>query len=360
MKAAERSLAEQEEALPGLSKMYEETKKQTEETNALLHKEIENYTKVSEKAERAMNVFQEIRKAEQAISSASSAARQAENIASEARQNVSRLEENEQKWRSQAETLGQAGLLLERWQGEMNRMAEMEADLFSIRTLALEMNKQKQAADKARQEYADASRIYEQKNKEYENSRRIFLNAQAGFIAKEQLRPGQPCPVCGSLHHPRPCQLEDDHQNLSRDELDVLGEEVNSLRSRQEDTASASRSAAALFQEKENTLTGEMEKLQRKLAENVPEGAEIPEKTDDRAGRKNSAGAETVSFSERKRTERGCTDSETAAEPSAGNRDRKIETSDCGRDSGSETDGGKGVIRLMSGPAGQSGCLPGV
>lgn len=278
VKAAERSLAEQEEALPGLSKMYEETKKQTEETNALLHKEIENYTKVSEKTERAMNVFQEIRKAEQAISSASSAARQAENIASEARQNVSRLEENEQKWRSQAETLGQAGLLLERWQGEMNRMAEMEADLFSIRTLALEMNKQKQAADKARQEYADASRIYEQKNKEYENSRRIFLNAQAGFIAKEQLRPGQPCPVCGSLHHPRPCQLEDDHQNLSRDELDVLGEEVNSLRSRQEDTASASRSAAALFQEKENTLTGEMEKLQRKLAENVPEGAEIPEK----------------------------------------------------------------------------------
>ena len=278
VKAAERSLAEQEEALPGLSKMYEETKKQTEETNALLHKEIENYTKVSEKAERAMNVFQEIRKAEQAISSASSAARQAENIASEARQNVSRLEENEQKWRSQAETLGQAGLLLERWQGEMNRMAEMEADLFSIRTLALEMNKQKQAADKARQEYADASRIYEQKNKEYENSRRIFLNAQAGFIAKEQLRPGQPCPVCGSLHHPRPCQLEDDHQNLSRDELDVLGKEVNSLRSRQEDTASASRSAAALFQEKENTLTGEMEKLQRKLAENVPEGAEIPEK----------------------------------------------------------------------------------
>lgn len=250
VKAAERSLAEQEEALPGLSKMYEETKKQTEETNALLHKEIENYTKVSEKAERAMNVFQEIRKAEQAISSASSAARQAENIASEARQNVSRLEENEQKWRSQAETLGQAGLLLERWQGEMNRMAEMEADLFSIRTLALEMNKQKQAADKARQEYADASRIYEQKNKEYENSRRIFLNAQAGFIAKEQLRPGQPCPVCGSLHHPRPCQLDKDHQNLSRDELDVLGEEVNSLRSRQEDTASASRSAAALFQEK--------------------------------------------------------------------------------------------------------------
>lgn len=278
VKAAERSLAEQEEALPGLSKMYEETKKQTEETNALLHKEIENYTKVSEKAERAMNVFQEIRKAEQAISSASSAARQAENIASEARQNVSRLEENEQKWRSQAETLGQAGLLLERWQGEMNRMAEMEADLFSIRTLALEMNKQKQAADKARQEYADASRIYEQKNKEYENSRRIFLNAQAGFIAKEQLRPGQPCPVCGSLHHPRPCQLDEDHQNLSRDELDVLGEEVNSLRSRQEDTASASRSAAALFQEKENTLTGEMEKLQRKLAENVPEGAAIPEK----------------------------------------------------------------------------------
>lgn len=278
VKAAERSLTEQEEALPGLSKIYEETKKQVEAANALLHKEIENYTKVSGKAERALAVFQEIRKVEKETASASSAVRQAEKIAFEAQQNLSRLEENEQKWRSQAETLGQAGLLLERWRGEMDRTAEIETDLSSIRTLVLELDKQKQAADKARQEYTGASSIYEQKNREYEKSRRIFLNAQAGFIAKEQLRPGQPCPVCGSLDHPRPCQLDEDHQNLSKDELDALGKEVNRLRSRQEDTASASRSAAALLQEKENTLTAEMKKLQRKLAENVPEGTEIPEK----------------------------------------------------------------------------------
>lgn len=278
VKKAERSLAEQEEALPGFSKIYEETKKQAEAANMLLHKEIENYTKVTEKAERALAVFREIRKAEEETASASSAVHRAEKIASEARQNVSQLEENEQKWRSQAEILGQAGLLLERWQGEMDRAAETETDLSSLRTLTRDTDKQKQTADKARLEYAGASSIYEQKNREYENRRRIFLNAQAGFIAREQLRPGRPCPVCGSLEHPRPCQLDEDYQNLSREELDALGEQVSGLRARQEETASAARSAAALLTEKENNLTAEMEKLQRKLAGNVPEETEIPEK----------------------------------------------------------------------------------
>lgn len=276
-KAAERSLTEQEEALPALDRICEEAKKQTETANALLHKEIQNYTKVSERVERALDVLHRIREAERKTDSAAAAVRQADKDASETRKKLSRLEEDEQKWRSQAEALDQAGLLLERWQREMDKAAELVSDLTSVRTLGRDLEKQRQTADQARKEYAAASEKYEQQNQEYENRRRIFLNAQAGFIAKEQLRPGQPCPVCGSLDHPNPCRLDGEHQNLSREELEAQGEKVNQLRARQEETASAARSAAALQTEKENNLAAEMEKLQRKLAENVPEGTEIPE-----------------------------------------------------------------------------------
>ena len=37
-----------------------------------------------------------------------------------------------------------------------------------------------------------------------------FLCEQAGILASERLRPGEPCPVCGSLEHPLPAVLSDD------------------------------------------------------------------------------------------------------------------------------------------------------
>lgn len=37
-----------------------------------------------------------------------------------------------------------------------------------------------------------------------------FLAGQAGIIADQQLKPDQPCPVCGSTHHPSPRKLEKD------------------------------------------------------------------------------------------------------------------------------------------------------
>mgnify|MGYP007062593678 CR=1 FL=1 len=50
----------------------------------------------------------------------------------------------------------------------------------------------------------------------------FFLNTQAGLIAREQLREGKPCPVCGSLEHPHPCQLEEEHRHLTREMLDDM------------------------------------------------------------------------------------------------------------------------------------------
>lgn len=37
-----------------------------------------------------------------------------------------------------------------------------------------------------------------------------FFCEQAGILAKEKLKPGYPCPVCGSLEHPSPAVLSDD------------------------------------------------------------------------------------------------------------------------------------------------------
>lgn len=56
---------------------------------------------------------------------------------------------------------------------------------------------------RAEQEFATFERYY---NEAY----RQYLASQAGLLAREQLRDDQPCPVCGSVHHPHPAPLSDE------------------------------------------------------------------------------------------------------------------------------------------------------
>ena len=52
--------------------------------------------------------------------------------------------------------------------------------------------------------------ILERKTKlaEYESKNELFLLSQAGILAKE-LKDGQPCPVCGSTHHPKIAEMSE-------------------------------------------------------------------------------------------------------------------------------------------------------
>ena len=48
---------------------------------------------------------------------------------------------------------------------------------------------------------------YQKEDKKANSLYTQFLDEQAGVLAKEKLRENEPCPVCGSLHHPHPYQF---------------------------------------------------------------------------------------------------------------------------------------------------------
>ena len=86
------------------------------------------------------------------------------------------------------------------------------------------------------------------------------MDAQAGFLARE-LRPGKPCPVCGSLEHPSPCVVSELHENLTREILEAKAEEITKLREKQEKKAAEARSASDLLEEKMKVCRDFFEKL---------------------------------------------------------------------------------------------------
>lgn len=60
--------------------------------------------------------------------------------------------------------------------------------------------------EEAQDAYRKAQRTAEETEAAYQWKNRAFLDEQAGLLA-QSLEEGQPCPVCGSLHHPAPARI---------------------------------------------------------------------------------------------------------------------------------------------------------
>ncbi|MGN8658191.1 hypothetical protein [Catenibacterium mitsuokai] len=57
------------------------------------------------------------------------------------------------------------------------------------------------------QSYSRAVYLYGSENDDYMRMYHHYMNSLTGILAKD-LKEGTPCPVCGSLHHPKPCLIE--------------------------------------------------------------------------------------------------------------------------------------------------------
>lgn len=268
------NLTLQTERLPEAVKTHEEAKRKEEKAKCILEQEQQEFARISDRVDKALELFDKIQSARKQISEQEEGLKRTKTLAESSQRRLRELEEEERKQKAEAERLSGAEIRLERWQVMWDKAREIEVDITKAGQALKEAKLQRKAAEEAAREYIRAGRCFEEKNREYERLRTLFLNIQAGFIAREQLRPGEPCPVCGSLEHPSPCRLEGEQQDLDRDTIETLAKEAESLRSAQAQAAAASRSAADLSEEKERWAKEETAKVCQKtedyLSENDP------------------------------------------------------------------------------------------
>ena len=113
---------------------------------------------------------------------------------------------------------------------------------------------------RAQEAYVAAREMAEQRQAEYVHKNRAFLDAQAGILARD-LTEGQPCPVCGSLHHPVLAEASAEAPDQAAVELAKQAADQAS-----QETSEKSAAAAALRGQQESQEAALVEALRVQFA----------------------------------------------------------------------------------------------
>lgn len=160
--------------------------------------------------------------------------------------------------KAESETLKSAGENLANLNAEKEKAERRKNDVSTLLKDVSELEKKKSICDKAKEEYGKAREEAEKISEDAKRLRRRFNDEQAGIIA-EALIDGEPCPVCGSVHHPSKAVKSENAPTQA--EVEKAEELAKSAAAAENSASLESGAARGAYNEAKSAVAGSIERL---------------------------------------------------------------------------------------------------
>ncbi len=195
---------------------------------------------------------------------------------------LEKRKENQKQAKEKLASLQDNPVRLQQLTTQMQQLRTRQTQLQETAESLADLQQQYEKLENAQKSYQKSATEAEKAQQQYRQANRLYLDAQAGILAKT-LQTGMPCPVCGALEHPHPAQMAEGAP--TKEELEKLSDRADRL---SDQAARASRQAGALqaaAAEKQHRATQQLRELfaasQADASAEVDDGALASAEVDD-------------------------------------------------------------------------------
>ena len=204
--------------------------------------------------------YEELEQKQADLRQTNQAIQRREKELSDTKNRLSTLAEELTVMQTEAGSLGDVSVALAEARHREEQLHLQKTTIQNLQRQLTDYGKLLDRLTRSQESYVAAREMAEQRQAEYVHKNRAFLDAQAGILARD-LTEGQPCPVCGSLHHPVLAEASAEAPDQAAVELAKQAADQAS-----QETSEKSAAAAALRGQQESQEAALVEALRVQFA----------------------------------------------------------------------------------------------
>ncbi|MDD5921990.1 MAG: SbcC/MukB-like Walker B domain-containing protein [Eubacteriales bacterium] len=247
------------EKVNACSNASEEAKKRKEKADSV-------YSEQKKSFEQSQQLFAELRAEKTKIDSLSRTRTEKEEAFRRMKGAYADFEAEERQKNETVRALSGAGAKAVSLDMKIQRVEELQEEASNILRLNEEYTEVRERERNAKEAYRKAAEQFSSKDDQHRRLMRMYLDAQAGILARG-LRPGVPCPVCGSISHPSPHILEKEVSEITQESLERLSKEASALDKAQQEASKTALRLRTDREQREETLRDRTGKFRKDLTD---------------------------------------------------------------------------------------------